>query len=220
MCLTPNWSPIRSRHSSLWVGKWLPVKTFTVQRDGTYGLGGVMKKLLVFLALVASTLSFARVACPNGQIVEGQVCTQCPNGRYVGGTVCVLTPNGAYIGGHAPVNPNPRTTPNRNQVDSTPFNNQLQSPLELEPPNAVHGRPRPRELPPQNQMPRLPDMGNAMERNPPGYPVHPAPPAVIPSVPGYGNNATGNGRVVQCPDGTYVTGRYCVMTPNGTYVGR
>ena len=160
-----------------------------------------MKNLFVFLALVASTLSFARVACPNGQIVEGQVCTQCPNGRYVGGTVCVLTPNGAYIGGHAPVGPNPRTTPNRPQVDSTPFNNQLQSPLELEPPNAVRGRVRPRELPPQNQMPGLPDVG-------------------APVVPGYGNNPTGNGRVVQCPDGSYVTGRYCVMTPNGTYVGR
>lgn len=138
-----------------------------------------MKRLLALLvALNACTVS-ARTVCPNGQMVEGVVCTQCPNGQYVGGSVCVLLPNGSYIAGQTAVPPSarvqrPRPLPEPARVDSTPFNNQLQSPLDMVPSPVERRR----------------------------------------------DNIRNDNQYTQCPDGSYVVGRYCAMTSNGRYVGR
>jgi hypothetical protein len=35
-----------------------------------------------------------------------------------------------------------------------------------------------------------------------------------------GSDASGAGNTVQCPDGSYVTGRRCVLAPDGSYIGR
>lgn len=141
-----------------------------------------MKLLLWAFAIAAACSVQARTVCPNGQLVEGSVCTLCPNGQYVGGTACVLLPNGSFIGGYAgaPLPPrarNGRAVSEPARVDSTPFNNQLQSPLDL-----VPSAPDPRR--------------DSTQRN-------------------HNDNPH-----TQCPDGTSVTGRYCVMTPSGRYIGR
>lgn len=139
-----------------------------------------MKRLLPLLVVLGAATIHARTICPNGQVVEGAVCTLCPNGQYVGGSVCVLLPNGSYMAGttarHPPVREpqysRPLSEPAR--VDSTPFNNQLQSPLDL--------------VPSPVQRPR--------------------------------DTLRNDSQYTQCPDGSYVVGRYCAMTPNGRYVGR
>jgi hypothetical protein len=115
-------------------------------------------------------------------MVEGTVCTLCPNGQYVGGSVCVLLPNGSYVAGQtASPQPayvqTPRPLPEPARVDSTPFNNQLQSPLDMVP------------------SPVEPRRNN-------------------------NNRNRNDNQHTQCPDGSYVPGRYCVMTSNGRYIGR
>ena len=141
-----------------------------------------MKPLLYAFAIAAACSVQARTVCPNGRWVEGSVCTLCPNGQYVAGTVCVLLPNGSFVGGQAgspPPSPvqNSRPWQEPARVDSTPFNNQLQSPLDL--------------------VPSAPDARrDSVQRN------------------------RNDNSVTQCPDGTYVTGRYCVMTSDGRFIGR
>lgn len=140
-----------------------------------------MKALLCVLAIAASSLVHARTICPNGQMVEGSLCTLCPNGQYVGGNACVMLPNGSYVAGQTTAPPparvyTPRPVTEPVQVDSTPFNNQLQSPLDMVPSPAEPRR-----------------NNNNRNRN--------------------------DGQYTQCPDGSYVPGRYCVMTSNGRYVG-
>lgn len=141
-----------------------------------------MKLFLYAFAIAAAFSAQARTGCPNGQWVEGSVCTMCPNGQYVGGTVCVLLPNGSFVGGQGGSPPpsrgqNSRPWQEPARVDSTPFNNQLQSPLDL--------------------VPSAPDARrDNVQRN------------------------RNDSSVTQCPDGTYVTGRYCVRTSSGHYVGR
>jgi hypothetical protein len=141
-----------------------------------------MKHLLSLLILLCTITSHARTICPNGQMVEGAVCTLCPNGQYVGGSVCMLLPNGNYVSGQTGMQPparvqQPRPITEPARVDSTPFNNQLQSPLDMVP------------------SPVEPRRDNSRHRN-------------------------DNQQFTQCPDGSYVPGRYCVMTSNGRYIGR
>jgi len=138
-----------------------------------------MKRFLALLVALNACTVNARTVCPNGQLVEGVVCTQCPNGQYVGGSVCVLLPNGSYIAGQSAVPPSarvqhPRPLSEPARVDSTPFNNQLQSPLDMVPSPVERRR----------------------------------------------DNIRNDSQYVQCPDGSYVVGRYCAMTSNGRYVGR
>jgi len=138
-----------------------------------------MKRFLALLVALNACAVNARTICPNGQLVEGAVCTQCPNGQYVGGSVCVLLPNGSYVAGHTAVPPSarvqhPRPLSEPARVDSTPFNNQLQSPLDMVPSPVERRR----------------------------------------------DNIRNDNQYTQCPDGSYVVGRYCTMTSNGRYVGR
>jgi hypothetical protein len=142
-----------------------------------------MKPLLPLLVALCAFSAHARTICPNGQMVEGAVCTLCPNGQYVGGTVCVLLPNGSYVAGQTGVQPparvqQPRPITEPARVDSTPFSNQLQSPLDMVP------------------SPVEPRRDNSRYRN------------------------NDNQLYTQCPDGSTVQGRYCVMTSNGRYIGR
>jgi len=141
-----------------------------------------MKAILLAVAILATGASYARTICPNGQMVEGAMCTLCPNGQYVGGAVCVPLANGSYVAGQTGAQPptrvqqpHPITEPAR--VDSTPFSNKLQSTLDMVP------------------SPVEPQRDNSRHRN-------------------------DNQKFTQCPDGSYVSGRYCVMTSNGRYVGR
>lgn len=141
-----------------------------------------MKILLWGLAILSASAAHAGIVCPNGQWVQGSTCTLCPDGQYVDGTICVLSPNGRFVGGQTGAQlpsrlQNARPAPEPARVDSTPFSNQLTSPLDLVPSAADNRRDN-----------------NRRNRNDNAY--------------------------TQCPDGTYVTGRYCVMTPNGRYIGR
>ncbi len=93
----------------------------------------------VCLLIAAVCSAQASTVCHNGQWVEGSVCTICSNGQYVGGLVCVLLSNGSFKGGQTGSTPPPSRMQNSQpwveptRVDSTPFNNQLQSPLDLVP---------------------------------------------------------------------------------------
>lgn len=127
-----------------------------------------MKTAFCAIALLVAGATHARTICPNGQVVEG--------------TVCVLLPNGSYVAGQTGVQPSarvqhPRPITEPARVDSTPFNNQLQSPLDMVP------------------SPVEPRRDNSRHRS-------------------------DNQQFTQCPDGSTVPGRYCVMTSNGRYIGR